>query len=217
MVVISPHLDDAVFGCGRLLAARPGSIVVTVFAGAPADGDRLTGWDTSCGFASAREAVQARREEDRRALALLGAEPRWLPFADAQYGQTPALHEIAQALHALLRGIDDGELLYPLGLFHSDHRLVHDAARAALQALGRSGLAYEDALYRGMPGLLQQRLAELAAAGVRATPARFGPAGDAALKAQAVQAYASQLRAFGPGGVDDTAWPERCWRLEPRA
>ncbi len=36
VVVVSPHLDDAVLGCGQLLAAWPGATVVTVFAGKPA-------------------------------------------------------------------------------------------------------------------------------------------------------------------------------------
>ena len=61
MVVISPHLDDAVFGCGRLLASRPGSIVVTLFAGVPDDAGQLTDWDARCGFTTAGEAVWARR------------------------------------------------------------------------------------------------------------------------------------------------------------
>ena len=34
VVVLSPHLDDAVLGCGRLMAAHPGATVVTVYAGA---------------------------------------------------------------------------------------------------------------------------------------------------------------------------------------
>jgi len=34
-LVISPHLDDAVFSCRQLLAQAPGSVVVTVFAGIP--------------------------------------------------------------------------------------------------------------------------------------------------------------------------------------
>ena len=31
LAVISPHLDDGVFACGEMLAAHPGSVVVTVF------------------------------------------------------------------------------------------------------------------------------------------------------------------------------------------
>jgi LmbE family N-acetylglucosaminyl deacetylase len=119
-------------------------------------------------------------------------------------------------LRELLRPLAPDTLLYPLGLFHSDHLLVHEACRAALKALpGLEPLAYEDALYRARPGLLQRRLAELAASGMQATPAlRVPPAGVAPLKAQAVQAYASQLRALGPDAADDTARPERYGALE---
>jgi len=53
---------------------------------------------------------------------------------------------------------------------------------------------------------------------VQATPAhRVAPSGVAALKAQAVQAYASQLRALGADAADDTARPERYWALQPVA
>jgi LmbE family N-acetylglucosaminyl deacetylase len=37
IVVLSPHLDDAVLSCGVLLAANGGARVVTVFAGMPTD------------------------------------------------------------------------------------------------------------------------------------------------------------------------------------
>jgi LmbE family N-acetylglucosaminyl deacetylase len=83
MIAVSPHFDDAVFGCGALLAGHPGARVVTVFAGLPRDAARSTEWDTRSGFADAREAVAQRRREDRRGLALLKAEPLWLDFADA--------------------------------------------------------------------------------------------------------------------------------------
>src|SRR5437763_1975889 len=90
LAVISPHLDDGVFACGEALAAHPGSVVVTVFAGMPADPSQSTDWDARCGFASAGEAVAARRAEDRTSLARLGARPHWLEFGDSQYGSTPA-------------------------------------------------------------------------------------------------------------------------------
>ena len=215
MIVISPHLDDAVFACGALLAANPGSLVVTLFAGMPAQArQRRTAWDVRSGFADAADAMCARREEDRCALALLEARPLWLEFTDSQYGESPAAEALSAALQQALRGLAPETLLYPLGLFHSDHRLAHAASCAAVRALpGLQPLLYEDALYRGLRGVLQQRLAELAQAGCSLTPARLpgGGAGDAR-KAQAVQAYASQLRALGPGGYADTAQPERYWR-----
>jgi LmbE family N-acetylglucosaminyl deacetylase len=220
LAVISPHLDDAVFSCGAALAAHPGSLVITVLAGAPADGARSTEWDTRCGFRDAAEAVAERRREDAAALAILGARPRWLDFMDSQYGPAPERAEIAAALATVLDEVEPAFVLYPLGLFHEDHLLVHAASRDALAAREHvPALAYEDALYRSLPGLLQKRLAALAHAGVEATPMPLTSSGHqtgvalATLKARAVAAYASQLRAFGPGGVDDTDQPERGWCL----
>jgi LmbE family N-acetylglucosaminyl deacetylase len=215
MLVISPHLDDAVFGCGRLIAAHPGSVVVTVFAGVPRHPERLTEWDAACGFRNAAEAIATRRREDQAALALLDATPRWLDFCDSQYDETASPAELAAALGQAIANEAPDRVLYPLGIFHSDHLLVHDAAVAALRAWpDLPAFAFEDALYRGMRGELQQRLAALARARFSATPARLLVEGAEARKAQAVQAYASQMRAFGPNGVADTAQPERYWRLE---
>jgi hypothetical protein len=36
------------------------------------------------------------------------------------------------------------------------------------------------------------------------------------MKRQAVEAYASQLKAFGPNGYDDVYCNERFWKLESR-
>jgi LmbE family N-acetylglucosaminyl deacetylase len=215
LLVISPHLDDAVLGCGQLLAAHPGSIVVTVFTGLPPEPERLTEWDAGCGFASAREAMQARRNEDRAALALLRGTPVWLDFCDAQYDRTPPVSAVRNALIEQLTRHPPDRVLYPLGLFHSDHFLVHEASREALAALpGLPAVAYEDALYRSRRGLLQQRLMALAAEGLVATPARLdGERGSAGLKLDAVKAYRSQLQGLGRGGVDDATQPERFWTL----
>ena len=51
IVVVSPHLDDAVLGCSYLLAAHPGATVVTVFAGRPPEyPSPMERWDAICGF-----------------------------------------------------------------------------------------------------------------------------------------------------------------------
>lgn len=65
--VVSPHLDDAVFSCGRFLASRPGAVVCTVFCGAP-EPPMQTPWDTSAGHRDWSEAMSARIAEDERAL-----------------------------------------------------------------------------------------------------------------------------------------------------
>jgi LmbE family N-acetylglucosaminyl deacetylase len=219
LLVISPHLDDAVLSCGQALAACPGSTVLTVFAGVPRAAQQSTDWDRRCGFASAAEAMACRRGEDERALGVLGALPLWLDFCDAQYGQPPAARTLHQQIRATVRRLRPQRVLYPLGLFHDDHLLCHAACRDALSPRGLpriEALAYEDVPYRTVPGLLQARLAELAGQRLRATPASMPPASHRAAlaKARALRAYASQLGALGTERLADAREPERCWLLD---
>ena len=224
MLVISPHLDDAVLSCGALLAAHRGAVVATVFAGVPRDPRQRTEWDARSGFADAAEALAARRAEDAAALAELGAAPRWLDFRDDQYGDPERVDELAAALGAVFDEVPDAPVLVPMGLFHRDHRRAHDAAMLALDARPpRERLLYEDVPYRAIPGVLQARLAQWRCRGLVAAPApacdpacACGGRGDDAAKARALACYRSQLRAYGPGGVPDATQPERLWRLVSR-
>jgi LmbE family N-acetylglucosaminyl deacetylase len=214
-LVVSPHLDDAVLGCGAWIAAHPGARVLTVFAGVPPEPATLTAWDAACGFASAGEAIVARRSEDRAACALLGAEAEWMDWCDDQYRVPAPPDAVAGDLCRALERHDPATVLVPLGLFHRDHELAHAAAVQALAALRPcEWYAYEDALYRAIPGLVQRRLAALERQGLTATPAP-APAGTGA-KRRALACYASQLRGLAtpgrPGHADALA-AERLWRL----
>lgn len=218
LLIVSPHLDDAVFACGRLLAAVPDSVVATVFAGAPPPGAALTEWDRAAGFAEGEDVVAARREEDRQALAALGAWPLWLDFRDRQYGEEPQLAAVVGELRYLLMQCLPDTVLFPLGLFHSDHRLAREAALVLLERCPSCRwLAYEDALYRCLPEERDQALARLAEAGLQPQPVRFAEsAGAGDLKAQAVACYRSQLTALAtPGrpGPADLAAAEGYWQL----
>jgi LmbE family N-acetylglucosaminyl deacetylase len=137
VLVVSPHLDDAVFGCGELLAAHPGGIVVTVFAGAPMHYRALTEWDAAAGFSVGQDIMAARREEDRRALAMVGALPLWLDYCDSQYQRPPPAQMLAAALEGTLARHEPDTVVVPLGLFHSDHKLVHEAALITLKRCQR--------------------------------------------------------------------------------
>ena len=88
---MSPHLDDAVFGCGQWIASSASSIVVTIFAGAPPADAALTAWDAECGFRGGDDVIAARRAEDRTALARLNATPIWLDFRD-EHIDAPEAH-----------------------------------------------------------------------------------------------------------------------------
>lgn len=216
LLAISPHLDDAVFGCGDLLAAHPGSIVVTIFAGVPALFHGLTEWDAICGFLSAREAVRARRREDETALGFLGSRPVWLDFSDAQYGETPRSVDVTRALRRVVRESDCDIVVFPMGLYHSDHDLAHHATRALIRE-GRSleWLCYEDTFYRCIPGLVQNRVKRLAHS-YRVLPPRLNSAGLTSAKRRAVYCYASQLRGLSSAGRPghlDALTAERYWPL----
>ncbi|HET9662899.1 MAG TPA: PIG-L family deacetylase [Burkholderiales bacterium] len=216
LLVISPHLDDAAFACGDLLAAHPGSTVVTVFAGIPEGFSDLTEWDAVCGFVSARDAVLARRREDETALSVLGAQPRWLPFRDAQYGEAARSIDITRALRGIVKEVRCDTVLFPLGLFHSDHELTHSASLALLhERLPLRWICYEDTFYRCIPGLVQRRIERLSRGHHLAGPVANSK-GLTSAKRQAVYCYASQLRGLSSAGKPghlDALTVERYWPL----
>ena len=220
VAIVSPHLDDGVFTCGALLARRPGSAVITVFAGAPAVAGPVTAWDRAAGFGAGDDVIGVRRREDRAALRVLEATPVWLDFCDAQYGPPPKRPAVADALERALDTTGVSAVVIPLGLFHSDHRLAHDAAlEVRRRRPDLAWLAAEDAIYRRLPGLVDEAVARLEALGM--TPRRIDGDGAAApaaheRKREAVACYRSQLRALAaPGmpGTGDIGGPERYWSL----
>lgn len=226
VVVVSPHLDDGAMSCGCLIASlarRRRVAVATVFAGHPPAATGGTEWDRAAGFPAAAAAVRARRAEDRAALGMLGAQACWLPFADSQYGRSPRAAAIARrlaALPALRRAAP--LVIFPLGLFHSDHRLAREAVLAMMRrgVPGLACLAYEDALYRRLPGLRDAAVARLRRAGLSPRPARAAAdAGARRRKGRAVACYRSQLRALAtPGrlGHADAFAAEGYWQLTVR-
>jgi LmbE family N-acetylglucosaminyl deacetylase len=198
------------------MATHAGAHVVTLFAGTPMDTSLSTEWDRACGFVDARQAVTMRRLEDQQALDVLGATPHWLEHCDDQYGEPLTAVQIAATLVPLLLSIEPTRLLMPLGLYHRDHVLAHDAIRQALADAGTAPQiwAYEDVPYRRRPGLLQIRLCELRQAGVVATPSPHVDSPPGPLKDRAVASYVSQWRALGDEAREDTRRPERLWSIE---
>lgn len=221
LLVISPHCDDGVLSCGELIAMHPGAVVVTVFAGSPPSYEPFSEWDRSSGFAPGDDVMALRRDEDRCALEVLRAHPVWLPFCDSQYRHTPSVDATARALEDTLCRHAPRSVAFPLGLFHSDHRLTHEAMMSLTAGREMRWLLYEDALYRRIPGLVEARLAQLRrdGHGVRRLQLQFS-ARAAALKREAVACYRSQLRALAtPGrpGHPDASEPEAYLAIAARA
>src|SRR5438105_13501902 len=97
LVVLSPHLDDAVWACFSLLG--PGVTVATVLAGIPNGGPGW--WDARCGSSDSAAHVRNRRAEDAAVLEAVGARPVHLPLRDGQYrDDQPAPEQLIAALSA---------------------------------------------------------------------------------------------------------------------
>ncbi|MGE5469785.1 MAG: PIG-L deacetylase family protein [Bacteroidota bacterium] len=219
-IFISPHLDDAVLACGRLIATWSGALVVTVFAGSAPAGALPTEWDSASGFRPGDDAVARRREEDGAALALLGATSCWLNLLDRQYGPEPALDVVVAQLQRVLARHRADAVFFPLGLFHSDHQLTRRACLALYPAFAHCPwFAYEDALYRTLPACRDDALAEIRQTGLDLAAVRFAEAADAAMRKRlAVACYQSQLRALAtPGrlGESGLAGAEAYWQINP--
>lgn len=218
VLIVSPHYDDAVFSCGDLLAARPGSTVVTVFAAMPAQSNCSTDWDRRCGFASAGEAMRRREDENHNALTRLAAKAVDLDFLDSQYVEDPAVDadRLRRTLSSTLAQARAAAVFAPLGLFHGDHIRCSDALMAIYPSCGTvQWFVYEEIPYRRHEGLVQERLSWLLAQGLRATPANLRT--TAGRKAAAIAAYGTQLTALGPeSGTRILEQPECYWSLSRR-
>src|SRR5262249_36037861 len=146
-------------------------------AGGPALWVEPTDWDSASGFGAGEDAVAARREEDREALAVLGASPVWLPFWDSQYGESPSADVIGAALDRVLAAAGPATAASPFGVWHGDHQLAHEGA---VQLVHRhpaiEWLAYEEAIYRRFPESgLPERAQWLRDRGIGASPLSPGP------------------------------------------
>lgn len=160
VVAISPHLDDAAFSVGGLLAAhaRAGArvTIVTCFTGNVA---QPTGFALACqldkGLAPEVDYMALRRAEDAAACAVIGAEAIHLPLLEAPhrgYASAPELfaarREDEVMLPTLTAALTDqiavlapDVLLGPLAIGdHVDHWLVRDALVEISDAL----LLWED-------------------------------------------------------------------------
>jgi LmbE family N-acetylglucosaminyl deacetylase len=221
LVVVTPHLGDAVQGCGELIASHPGAVVVTVFAEIPADAYVVSEWDAACGFSSPRQAVTVHRREDREAMDRLDAEPCWLACRDSQYrrlrntSSQEIEDEISVKLTRALRRHGSRRIAVPLGVLAGDHTLAH---RAALRLVRRrrdlEWIAYADGT--APADTIVQRIVALERLGFAFSAVETATRMDAVWrKERAARCYESLLRGYAAAGRSTrvVAGAERYWRL----
>jgi len=198
LLVISPHLDDAVISCGALMLAHEGATVATVFAASPdAYTDPLNDHDAACGFRPGDDTMASRRDEDVCALAAVGAKPRWLDFCQnshaARADPCAIPPGVVEALFEAFERVEPTTVVAPLGLAHVDHQACHAAALALRPSTEPiPWLFYSDLPYAYFPGVLAARFRALHRAGIVATPACPDLAHDTGAKWRAFLEYATQ-------------------------
>jgi LmbE family N-acetylglucosaminyl deacetylase len=150
LVVVSPHLDDAVFSLGASISRASGAgrriDVLTVFAGVPESTAPAGGWDKRGGFATEGEAARARRLEDREACEIVGAEPSWLSISEADYA-APRDEEAVWAAVAQAVAGADAVLVPGFPLTNPDHAWLSELLVRRLPRDARVGF-YAEQPYR---------------------------------------------------------------------
>lgn len=120
LIVLSPHLDDAVLSCGAFMtyARRHTAVTVATFftEGAPPPYTLSARQHlVQIGAADAEELYQRRRDEDKEALERLGIKAIHVGLTDALYRRKPRHGSRAPWLHRCLPELDH---VYPTYRFH---------------------------------------------------------------------------------------------------
>ncbi len=227
VVVVSPHLDDAVLSLGahiaRLAAQGRRVEVWTAFTRGPAPGDVPRRHRAFADY-------ETRLAEDDRALCLLGAGARHLDLTEriwreprlrsvAAAFRTPRVVEGFSEVSTLVAVIDsvlarpEAELFVPLGVgHHVDHVEV---AVAALQAVAASGAYSRVGFYEDVYALSEAARRRHPVARRRAWPLLDAPGWGAPLLGVGMRVMGAAAR--GPsveGYVSDVA--DMVWSCEQR-
>jgi len=218
VVVVSPHLDDAVMSLGATIAwavqAGAKIEVLTVFTCRPSSGAPAGPWDKNCGYETEGQQATARREEDRQACLLLGAKPRWLNFGAEPYERRGSDDDIWSAVQAATEGAD--LVIVPgFPLLHPDHAYLSEL-------LMRKGLAgRRTVLYAEQPYAFTHNMTPIGSAVAPPLKAVIGAAiswtrvrterTHRQAKLKAVRCYRTQLRHLGLRniGLYRMLWRER--------
>lgn len=214
ILIISPHLDDAVLSCAGLLKFADEAIVVTVLAGDAPEGAALTDWDLRCGFDQEDNVMEIRREEDERALSSIGVRPRWLSERQDVY-RTESIDElrVTRMLRGSIEELAPSHLALPLGLHHPDHKLVSDISFDAAREVGLSTVyLYADQPYaHRFPMATPKRLAELRAMGIEIRRERVPKQARHGV-IDAVRMYETQLKGLEISTVRLRCIYQKYWR-----
>jgi len=230
VLYLSPHLDDAALSCGGLIhqQVRAGLSVsvLTIFAGsAQADLRSPFARALEARWDAQGDAIAMRRQEDREALAVLGAEPIHWAYQDAIYrlhtrtgnplyarreaifGHVGRYDPVkARALASQIRRFwrDAGRpkvyAMLAAGR-HVDHQIVQAAVLRLVERDGLEVAWYEDYPYAEDQEAVRQAVAESPLGVLQPQVVRLAEE-DLAAKCDAIARYRSQIPIFWQDEAD---------------
>jgi LmbE family N-acetylglucosaminyl deacetylase len=242
LLLVSPHLDDAVFSCAALVHRTEPIDVLTVFAGSP-DPPQRGHWDAECGFESSAESMATRRREDAAAYAGTPHRLEYLELLELQYvpgRDTGDRDEIARALRGWISESPGGTVALPAGAGcrmgrldrwrrrlrretcsppqHPDHLFVRDVGLEVVGDSAATPLLYEELPYLWGGAADRESATAARTGGWRADLLEVDV--DRERKAERIGAYATQIPYISPdeGRIDDPRIlppRERYWLLRP--
>jgi LmbE family N-acetylglucosaminyl deacetylase len=159
-IYLSPHLDDAIYSCGGWIweqTQRGKDVEIwTICAGDPPDSISEFARTLHQSWGLGSDAVKIRRDEDREACRIVGAEPIYLSYLDCIYRSSPQGEIYYPGGEEIFGGLDpreadlidrvsaelreklpqECELIVPLGIGnHVDHELTRKAASRLVKEL----------------------------------------------------------------------------------
>lgn len=202
---VSPTAGDVALSCAARLvrerAAGQRVMVVTLFAGPGAGGlgAARTAALEALGvvhFSVELPDARARADADSADNALLRKRG---PLDD------DALHRAADVLTDLAHRMRARQVYVPLAVGgHFDHRLAHEASRAAFDPAGRNVFLYEERPEAFVPGAVRVRLGQL---GARLPPAAVDAPGPRDLAGYVLRFHLGpQFRGTGSGAWSRARW-----------
>jgi LmbE family N-acetylglucosaminyl deacetylase len=223
ILVVSPHLHDAVLSCSALVEGSEPVTVLDVFTVGP-EPDHPSDWDRRCGFDSGVAAIAAREQEEADAFMGTPHEVLAADLLDGRYRDSTRgvgdERRLRSAIDDWTRRFTSSTVMLPAGAgvhvglgpsmarrlrsgfggpraasADPDHLWVRDIALATLRDRDDVDLW----LYEELPQRFSRRgdaSVELVARWAERTPARVDIAVDRRRKAERLEKYGSQIGAL---------------------
>lgn len=156
-LIISPHMDDAVFSCFANLV-KNNSSVLSIFTKEPKPNVK-TLWDRICGQPNSKEMVKTRKIENKRVLTKIGLKVNYLDYLDHQYNSNSySINDLKRDI-ANYSNPKNTTYFFPLagGIFvkHPDHILLRKTGLNLLKE-GYIVKFYPDIPYMWLPADLTE-------------------------------------------------------------